>query len=68
MNINIILSETQVKGIKSYLTETSGHKATAKEVKQYIYGIVTSTIYNPHEAISDYINFEENKSFPRTDI
>ena len=68
MNINIILSETQVKGIKTYLTETSGEKATAKDVKHYIYGIVTSIIYNDHEAVSHYINFEENKSFPRTDI
>jgi hypothetical protein len=58
MKVTIELTDNEVKGIKAYLKSTdSGF--SKQDVKDYIQGVVKSTIYAPAEAVSDYISIEQ---------
>lgn len=61
MKISIELTAAETKGIKAYLSEVDGKKATNEDVKIYIKGIISITLYSPNDAVSDYINNESNK-------
>lgn len=55
MKVTIDLTDIEVKAIKKYLFDTSGEKANNDDVKDHIKGIVSSVLYSPSEAVSDYI-------------
>lgn len=60
MIVSIKLTNAEVKGIKAYITETEGKIATNKDVIELVKSL-KDILYEPQEAVSDYIN-KENES------
>lgn len=56
MKITIELTDLEAKGIKQYLIDTDGSEGTKQEIKEYIQGIISTTLSAPQEAVSSYIN------------
>jgi hypothetical protein len=54
-NITIRLTPNEYDGIKKYLFDTDGKRATKKDVRDHIQQIVSGYINAPHNAESDYI-------------
>lgn len=66
MKITVTLSDAELKGIKNYLEECGDiYKPSAKDVKQYIEGIVIGTIHAPQEAVSVYISQQEQSEISK---
>lgn len=60
MKIIIQLSDAEVKGIKRYLR--AGDEPENKQgITDYIANIVSGNLHNPIEAVSDFVNEEEEK-------
>ena len=55
MKVTIELSEAEAKGLKEYLKDLDGIRASKSDIQQHIQGIVSGVLNAPQEAVSDYI-------------
>lgn len=59
MKVEVVLSDKEVAGIKSYLSETEG-KASNNDVRLFIRGIVDGYLNNTQDAVCDHIQAQSN--------
>jgi predicted NAD/FAD-binding protein len=55
MKVTIELSEAEAKGLKEYLKDLDGIRASKSDIQQHIQGIVNAVLNAPQEAVSEYI-------------
>jgi hypothetical protein len=55
MKVTIELSEAEAKGLKEYLKDLDGIRASKSDIQQHIQGIVNAVLNAPQEAVSNYI-------------
>lgn len=60
MKVTINITDAQKKGIKDYLKTEFGESSDKKSIELFISGIVSATLQNEHECVTDYINKYES--------